>query len=116
MIAIIFRSDFLLHFVQAPIYDVAEKIQQVNFELHLPQVQGLLASRQQEQDRQDLAHLLEELVGCHSQLKPRSIFGLTRKASAWRTGAELYAMLPEFVEHLQRRDQQMLILPPLLRR
>lgn len=97
-------------------YELATEIEAVNAELYRPTLLGLLAARQQDQDRQDLAHLLEELVGCHTQLQPRSLFGLTRKASAGRTGAQLYALLPGFVAHLKRRDEEMLILPPLLRR
>ncbi len=101
---------------QAPVHELNRQIQLVNRELNLPPLPGLMASRQQQQDRHDLAHLREELAGCYAHMYPHSIFSTTTKTSVWRTEALLRPWIGGFARHLHSRQKQYVLAPVLWRR
>ena len=102
---------------QAPVHELGRQIQVVNLYLREASSTSARKRKHQEiQDEQDLAHLLEDLIAAHRQLKADSIYTLSTKPSVWETSEALEEALPEALPRLLQRDREMIMVPQLLRR
>jgi fructose-specific component phosphotransferase system IIB-like protein len=102
---------------QAPVHELGRQIQIVN--AYLRDASSTTAKKrkyQEIQDEQDLAHLLDDLIAAHSQLKPDSIYTLSVKSSIWATAEVLEEALLEAIPRLVERDKEMIMIPKVLRR
>lgn len=107
----------MVYLLQAPVHELGRQIQIVNAYLRDASSTSAKKRKYQEiQDEQDLAHLLDDLIAAHSQLKPDSIYTLSVKPSIWETAEALEEALLEAIPRLVERDREMIMIPKVLRR
>ncbi|XP_074641511.1 uncharacterized protein LOC141899231 [Tubulanus polymorphus] len=93
----------------APVHDLVREIRIIN-------AYAREAEYLKDPIHDSLLDVLDELIDCHGELAPRSLFAASIKDSIRQTSAMLMDMMPKFVHCLAQREYDFLLMNPVKRR